>query len=84
MRIFLHYCIFQGLIFTETNIKALQQINSLSLLRRLDYLSISEEGNPVMSFSLLKPYVLFRLAHFSLRRINDIEVSFTLGFTLID
>ncbi|XP_068694422.1 leucine-rich repeat-containing protein 49-like [Montipora foliosa] len=64
-----------GLIFMETNIKALQQINSLSLLRRLDYLSISEEGNPVMSFSLLKPYVLFRLAHFSLRRINDIEVT---------
>jgi len=64
-----------GLTFAETNIKALQQINSLSLLRRLDYLNINNEGNPVTSFTLWKPYVLFRLAHFSLRKINDIEVT---------
>ena len=65
----------QGLVFTETNIRALHQMNSLSLLRRLDHLSITDEGNPVTSFSLWRPYVLFRLAHFSLRKINDIEVS---------
>ena len=70
----------QGLIFTETNIKSLQQINCLSLLRRLEHISISIEGNPITSFTLWKPYVLFRLAHFSLRKINDIEVS---GFSLI-
>lgn len=64
-----------GLTFTETNIKSLQQINSLSLLRRLDHLSISSEGNPVTTFTLWRPYVLFRLAHFSLRKINDIEVT---------
>ena len=65
----------QGLTFTETNIKGLQQINCLSLLRRLEHLSISSEGNPITSFTLWKPYVLFRLAHFSLRKINDVEVS---------
>lgn len=76
-----HYFIFllQGLTFTETNIKGLQQINSLSLLRRLDQLSISNEGNPVTSFTLWKPYVLFRLAHFSIRKINDIEVGYKLA-----
>lgn len=66
----------QGLTFTETNIKGLQQINCLSLLRRLEHLSISSEGNPITSFTLWKPYVLFRLTHFSLRKINDVEVSF--------
>lgn len=65
----------QGLTFAETNIKGLQQINCLSLLRRLEHLSISSEGNPITSFTLWKPYVLFRLAHFSLRKINDVEVS---------
>lgn len=65
----------QGLTFTETNIKGLQQINCLSLLRRLEHLNISNEGNPITSFTLWKPYVLFRLAHFSLRKINDVEVS---------
>lgn len=64
-----------GLIFTETNIKSLQQINCLSLLRRLEHISISIEGNPITSFTLWKPFVLFRLAHFSLRKINDIEVT---------
>lgn len=72
-------CVFcgcpQGLTFTETNIKGLQQTNCLSLLRRLEHLSISSEGNPITSFTLWKPYVLFRLAHFSLRKINDVEVS---------
>lgn len=66
----------QGLVFTETNIRGLQQINCLSLLRRLEHLSISSEGNLITSFTLWKPYVLFRLAHFSLRKINDLEVSF--------
>jgi len=65
----------QGLTFTETNIQGLQQINCLSLLRRLEHLSISNEGNPITFFTLWKPYVLFRLAHFSLRKINDVEVS---------
>ncbi|KAL9986928.1 hypothetical protein ACROYT_G001144 [Oculina patagonica] len=64
-----------GLTFTETNIKGLQQINCLSLLKRLEHLCISSEGNPITSFTLWKPYILFRLAHFSLRKINDIEVT---------
>ncbi|KAI8501394.1 Leucine-rich repeat-containing protein 49 [Branchiostoma belcheri] len=65
----------QTLIFNETNIRNLQQFNTLASLRRLDNLSVVPEGNPVTQFTLWKPYVLFRLAHFSLRKINDTEVT---------
>ncbi|XP_006822735.2 leucine-rich repeat-containing protein 49-like [Saccoglossus kowalevskii] len=62
-------------MFGEANISCLQQINALSVLRRLDNLTISLEGNPVTQFTLWKAYTLFRLAHFSLRKINDVEVT---------
>ena len=62
------------MIFTETSINGLQQINALAMLRRLDCLTINE-GNPVTSFTLWRPYTLFRLAHLSIRKINDIDVS---------
>ncbi|XP_077989183.1 leucine-rich repeat-containing protein 49-like [Glandiceps talaboti] len=63
------------IMFGEANISSFQQINALSVLRRLDNLTISMEGNPVTQFSLWKPFALFRLAHFSLRKINDMEVT---------
>lgn len=63
-----------NLIFTETSINSLQQINALSMLRRLDCLTINE-GNSVTSFTLWKPYTLFRLAHLSIRKINDVDVT---------
>ncbi|XP_066274382.1 leucine-rich repeat-containing protein 49-like isoform X3 [Branchiostoma lanceolatum] len=65
----------QTLIFNETNIRNLQQFNTLASLRRLDNLNVVPEGNPVTQFTLWKQYVLFRLAHFSLRKINDTEVT---------
>ncbi|XP_078591389.1 leucine-rich repeat-containing protein 49-like isoform X3 [Branchiostoma floridae x Branchiostoma japonicum] len=65
----------QTLIFNETNISNLQQFNTLASLRRLDNLTLVPEGNPVTQFTLWKQYVLFRLAHFSLRKINDTEVT---------
>ncbi|XP_048583494.1 leucine-rich repeat-containing protein 49 isoform X2 [Nematostella vectensis] len=64
-----------GLIFTETSINNLQQINALAMLRRLETLVIHTDRNPVTEFTLWRPYVLFRLAHLSLTKINDIEVT---------
>ena len=66
---------FQTLIFNSTNICSFQQINALTSLRRLDNLTIQLDGNPVTKFTLWKSYVLFRLSHFALKKINDQEVS---------
>ena len=71
-----HYLVyFQTLIFNSTNICSFQQINALTSLRRLDNLTIQLDGNPVTKFTLWKSYVLFRLSHFALKKINDQEVS---------
>jgi len=64
-----------SLIFTSTNIRTLTQLNALTSLRRLDNLTISGDGNPVTRLSVWRPYVVFRLAHFSLKHINNSEVA---------
>ena len=64
----------QSLVFTSTNIRTLSQLNALASMRRLDNLTISGEGNPVTKLSVWRPYVVFRLAHFSLKHINGSEV----------
>ncbi|XP_028926480.1 leucine-rich repeat-containing protein 49 isoform X1 [Ornithorhynchus anatinus] len=61
--------------FKETNLVMLQQFNALAQLRRLDQLTVDPQGNPVVSFTLWKYYVLFRLNHFSLQKINGSEVT---------
>ncbi|XP_078055989.1 leucine-rich repeat-containing protein 49 isoform X3 [Mustelus asterias] len=61
--------------FQDTNLHKLQQFNALALGRRLDQLTVSSQGNPVVNFSLWKYYVLFRLNHFCLQKINDMEVT---------
>ncbi|XP_052279636.1 leucine-rich repeat-containing protein 49-like isoform X4 [Dreissena polymorpha] len=65
----------QHLIFSATNIRSYQQLNALTCIRRLDNLTIDLEGNPVTKHNLWKSYVLFRLAHFALKKINDVEVT---------
>ncbi|XP_048258880.1 leucine-rich repeat-containing protein 49-like isoform X2 [Haliotis rufescens] len=65
----------QTLVFSSTNINSLQQINALSNIRRIDNLTIDLDGNPVTKFTLWRMYTIFRLAHFSLKKINDVEVS---------
>ncbi|XP_033750016.1 leucine-rich repeat-containing protein 49-like isoform X6 [Pecten maximus] len=65
----------QTVTFSATNIRTLSQINALSNIRRLDNLTIDLDGNPVTKFTLWRMYVIFRLAHFALKKINDIEVS---------
>ena len=69
------YFSLQTLSFSSTNICSLQQLNALSALRRLDNLIVTTEGNPVTQFVLWKPFILFRLAHFALKKINDTDVS---------
>ncbi|XP_051898655.1 leucine-rich repeat-containing protein 49 isoform X2 [Pristis pectinata] len=61
--------------FQDTNLHKLQQFNALALGRRLDQLTVSPQGNPVVNFSLWKYYVLFRLNHFGLQKINGVEVT---------
>ncbi|XP_072880815.1 leucine-rich repeat-containing protein 49 isoform X2 [Hemitrygon akajei] len=61
--------------FQDTNLHKLQQFNALALGRRLDQLTVSPQGNPVVNFTLWKYYVLFRLNHFGLQKINGVEVT---------
>uniref|UniRef100_A0A8D2J5W8 Leucine rich repeat containing 49 n=1 Tax=Varanus komodoensis TaxID=61221 RepID=A0A8D2J5W8_VARKO len=61
--------------FKETSLVTLQQFNALAHLRRLEQLTVEAQGNPVVTFTLWKYYVLFRLSHFSLQKINGIEVT---------
>ncbi|PIK35292.1 hypothetical protein BSL78_27879 [Apostichopus japonicus] len=57
----------------QSNLCSLQQLNAFAALRRLDNLSIDKDGNPLMQFTLWKPYLLFRLSHLSLKTINNEE-----------
>ncbi|XP_069899086.1 leucine-rich repeat-containing protein 49 isoform X5 [Dipodomys merriami] len=61
--------------FKETNLVMLQQFNALAQLRRIDQLTIDPQGNPVVNFTLWKYYVLFRLSHFGMQKINGTEVT---------
>ncbi|KAK3097495.1 hypothetical protein FSP39_010176 [Pinctada imbricata] len=65
----------QSLTFSATNISSLQQINALSNIRRIDFLTIQPDGNPITKFTLWRMYVIFRLAHFALKKINDVEIT---------
>lgn len=65
----------QHLIFLETNISRLLQLAALAQVRRLDQLTIHPEGNPVVSLSLWRSFVIYRLHHFNLQRINGQEVN---------
>ncbi|XP_022435629.1 leucine-rich repeat-containing protein 49 isoform X2 [Monodon monoceros] len=61
--------------FKETNLVMLQQFNALAQLRRVDQLTVDPQGNPVVNFTLWKYYVLFRLSHFNMQKINGTEVT---------
>ena len=67
--------IVQSLVFTSTNITMLSQLNALACMRRVDNLTINADGNPITKLSVWRPYVVFRLAHFSLKHISGSEVS---------
>ncbi|XP_062439457.1 leucine-rich repeat-containing protein 49 isoform X4 [Rhea pennata] len=66
---------FVHLKFKETNLVALQQFNALAQVNRIEQLTVDPQGNPVVGFTFWKYYVLFRLNHFNLQKINGIEVT---------
>ncbi|XP_059338069.1 leucine-rich repeat-containing protein 49 isoform X2 [Ammospiza nelsoni] len=61
--------------FKETNLVALQQFNALAEMHRMEQLTVDPQGNPVVNFTLWKSYVLFRLNHFNLQKINGEKVT---------
>uniref|UniRef100_A0A663E655 Leucine rich repeat containing 49 n=1 Tax=Aquila chrysaetos chrysaetos TaxID=223781 RepID=A0A663E655_AQUCH len=61
--------------FKETNLVTLQQFNALAQMHRIEQLTVDPQGNPVVNFSLWKYYVLFRLNHFNLQKINGVKVT---------
>uniref|UniRef100_A0A3B4FR34 Leucine rich repeat containing 49 n=1 Tax=Pundamilia nyererei TaxID=303518 RepID=A0A3B4FR34_9CICH len=63
------------MIFLETNISRLPQLAALAQVRRLDQLTIHPDGNPVVSLTLWRSFVIYRLHHFNLQRINGQEVT---------
>ncbi|XP_033634664.1 leucine-rich repeat-containing protein 49-like isoform X1 [Asterias rubens] len=63
------------ILIGECNLNSLQQLNALTSLRRLESISLTNEGNPLTMFSLWKPYLLFRLSHLSIKQINNKQVS---------
>ncbi|XP_054892995.1 leucine-rich repeat-containing protein 49 isoform X2 [Poeciliopsis prolifica] len=63
------------LIFLETNISRLPQLAALAQVRRLDQLTIHPEGNPVISLALWRSFIIYRLYHFNLQKINGQEVT---------
>lgn len=60
-------------VFKETNIHCLGQLNALAETQGLISLFIEDEGNPIYS-KQWRTYAIFRLSHWGLRFINDVEV----------
>lgn len=71
---FFFFFIFKHLKLKETNLVTLQQFNALAQMHRIEQLTVDPQGNPVVNFTLWKYYVLFRLNHFNLQKINGIKV----------
>ncbi|KAI5097967.1 leucine-rich repeat and guanylate kinase domain-containing protein isoform X2 [Silurus meridionalis] len=63
------------LIFMETNITRLLQLAALAQVKRLEQVTIDPEGNPVVSLTLWRSFIIYRLNHLNLQRINGTEVT---------
>ncbi|XP_064192164.1 leucine-rich repeat-containing protein 49-like isoform X1 [Anguilla rostrata] len=63
------------LVFLEANISRLPQLAALAQVRRLDQLTIHPEGNPAVNLALWRPFVIYRLNHLNLQKINGQEVT---------
>ncbi|XP_053479589.1 leucine-rich repeat-containing protein 49 isoform X2 [Ictalurus furcatus] len=63
------------LIFMETNITRLLQLAALAQVKRLEQVTIDPEGNPVVSLALWRAFLIYRLNHLNLQRINGTEVT---------
>ncbi|CAL8243293.1 unnamed protein product [Lota lota] len=63
------------LVFMETNLSRLLQLAALAQLRRVEQITIQPEGNPVAGLSLWRSFLIYRLHHFNLQRLNGLEVT---------
>uniref|UniRef100_A0AAY5EGM7 Leucine rich repeat containing 49 n=1 Tax=Electrophorus electricus TaxID=8005 RepID=A0AAY5EGM7_ELEEL len=63
------------LVFMETNITRLQQLAALAQVRRLEQVTIHPDGNPVVGLTLWRAFLIYRLNHLSLQKINGTEVT---------
>ncbi|XP_034246869.1 leucine-rich repeat-containing protein 49 [Thrips palmi] len=61
-------------IFRENNLACLGQLNALADIQGLTSLCVEEEGNPIVA-KQWQSYAIYRLAHWGLRTINDVEVT---------
>lgn len=68
-------------MFMETNICHLPQLAALAQIRRLDQITIHPEGNPVVTLTLWRSFLIYRLQHLNLNKINGTEVLQTAYFT---
>lgn len=55
------------------------QLAALAQVRRLEQLTVHPEGNPVVRLTLWRSFLIYRLQHFNLQRINGQEVSSSLS-----
>ncbi|XP_060780138.1 leucine-rich repeat-containing protein 49 isoform X5 [Neoarius graeffei] len=62
------------LIFMETNITRLLQLAALEQVKRLEQVTVDPEGNPVVSLTLWRAFLIYRLNHLNLQKINGTEV----------
>ncbi|XP_051579892.1 leucine-rich repeat-containing protein 49-like [Myxocyprinus asiaticus] len=75
LRIRLKFPNLMHLIFMETNITHLLQLAALAQIRRLDQISVLPEGNPVVGLMLWRSFLIYRLQHLNLQKINGTEVT---------
>lgn len=64
-----------SLIFCETNIYCLGQLNALAEVQGFVTLKLEEEGNPICS-KKWRNYAVYRLSHWGLKIVNGVEVSY--------
>ncbi|KAI2653299.1 Leucine-rich repeat-containing protein 49 [Labeo rohita] len=53
----------------------LPQLAALAQVRRLEQISVHSEGNPVVGLTLWRSFLIYRLQHLNLQKINGTEVT---------
>ncbi|XP_048025185.1 leucine-rich repeat-containing protein 49 isoform X1 [Megalobrama amblycephala] len=75
LRIRLKFPNLTHLMFMETSISHLPQLAALAQIRRLEQISVHPEGNPVVGLTLWRSFLIYRLQHLNLQKVNGTEVT---------
>ncbi|XP_016332616.1 leucine-rich repeat-containing protein 49 [Sinocyclocheilus anshuiensis] len=75
LRIRLKFPNLTHLMFMETSITHLPQLAALAQVRRLEQISVHPEWNPVVRLTLWRSFLIYRLQHLNLQKINGTEVT---------